>query len=247
IDISFSSRGYVLIMRDNMVPTLILNKIYQNQIEFGEHVEIILYKDSEQMIDVLDMFLPHQGTIHYDSGMKLMDVMQIQQKRTDLQLVNTNEGEKRRIIKSDEEVDLMRKSSLFNDIVMSQLNELMLLPTTEQFVKHQIVQLFSQLNISRLNFSPIVATGVNTVYPHHVPGEVGITEGSMTLIDMGCVYDGYRSDMTRMVVCEDFKNSEFSHDYDVIRDIQSNCIQRIRPGVDIKEIDIFVRKELEKH
>ena len=49
-------------------------------------------------------------------------------------------------------------------------------------------------------FNTIVAFGVNTSYPHHIPTGKQYDGESSIIIDVGCKYCGYASDITRTIV-----------------------------------------------
>ena len=49
------------------------------------------------------------------------------------------------------------------------------------------------------SFEPIVASGPNSSIPHWKPSDRKIQMADPILIDMGCKYKGYCSDMTRTV------------------------------------------------
>ncbi len=50
------------------------------------------------------------------------------------------------------------------------------------------------------SFDPIVLFGARTSLIHGTPGDARLRKGDAILIDMGCIVDGYCSDMTRMCV-----------------------------------------------
>ena len=54
-----------------------------------------------------------------------------------------------------------------------------------------------ELGASNNSFDPIVASGKNGAIPHHSPSSKIIESNELITIDIGCVYDGYCSDITR--------------------------------------------------
>ena len=58
-----------------------------------------------------------------------------------------------------------------------------------------------ELGASGPSYETIVATGpVNAARPHHRPTDTVIEAGHTVIIDVGALYDGYHSDMTRTFV-----------------------------------------------
>lgn len=59
-------------------------------------------------------------------------------------------------------------------------------------------------------FTPVVAAGLNSAYPHHIPADVPIEKGWLK-IDYGIIYEGYCSDLTRTYILDKFLNKLDSH------------------------------------
>lgn len=51
-----------------------------------------------------------------------------------------------------------------------------------------------------VSFEPIVGSGPLSAHIHHSPSERSFAKGDLVLLDYGCRFDGYCSDMTRTVV-----------------------------------------------
>lgn len=98
---------------------------------------------------------------------------------------------------------------------------------------------------SKLSFSPIIAFGENSAYPHHRAGKSRLKQGDIVLFDLGAVVDGYAGDMTRIVFFGE-PPEVLRKDYELIYGIQKKAIQKIKPGFRFGDLDLFVRKELEK-
>jgi len=84
-------------------------------------------------------------------------------------------------------------------------------------------------------FSPIVAFGENTSKPHHVPTERKLKMADPILIDMGCKYEGYCSDMTRTIfmgcILEEIKPL-----YDLVKKNQFLSLREVKDNSNIKNI-----------
>jgi len=63
-----------------------------------------------------------------------------------------------------------------------------------QFIKKQILE-----EDVKQSFEPIVASGKNSMNPHYVPGKNSPLREGFCIIDMGVIYEGYCSDMTRTI------------------------------------------------
>ncbi len=97
----------------------------------------------------------------------------------------------------------------------------------------------------KLSFTPIVAFGENSAFPHHRASKRKLKNNEVVLIDVGCVLDFYSSDMTRTLIGPhaDPKIQELG---EVVERAQNAALKLCRPGIKAKELDIIVREEMRK-
>jgi len=50
---------------------------------------------------------------------------------------------------------------------------------------------------SKNSFDLIVAIGKNSAIPHHRPDNTKVSKSQFIIVDIGCIYQGYCSDITR--------------------------------------------------
>ncbi len=89
-------------------------------------------------------------------------------------------------------------------------------------------------------FDIIVASGPNSAYPHHRPGQRKVHKDESLLIDIGVDYLGYKSDLTRVFFLDKIKGLA-RRIYGIVLKAQSRAIEKIKPGVDIAGIDSLSR------
>ncbi|MEM1611536.1 MAG: aminopeptidase P family protein [Sulfolobales archaeon] len=94
-------------------------------------------------------------------------------------------------------------------------------------------------------FPTIVASGPNASYPHAEPSNRVVSGGDAVVIDMGAVYMGYVSDMTRMLVGKRI-DDEARKALDAVEEALNNALEKIYPGAKASEIDEAARITLEK-
>jgi len=90
-------------------------------------------------------------------------------------------------------------------------------------------------------FDVIVASGPNSAFPHHRPGQRKIQKNEPVLIDAGVDYFGYKSDLTRVYFLDKI-NSLTRRIYEIVLKAQRKAITGIKPGEDIAVIDALARK-----
>ena len=81
--------------------------------------------------------------------------------------------------------------------------------------------------------------------PHGIPGSNKIEKDALLLFDLGCMVNGYASDMTRTVAVgkpDDFKKEI----YHLTLEAQQAALDMIKPGVTASEVDAAARNVIEK-
>ncbi len=70
---------------------------------------------------------------------------------------------------------------------------------TELQIAGMIEQKYKELGSREVAFSTIVASGPNSAHPHHLTSNRIIEKGDFVVIDTGCKFKGYCSDVTRTI------------------------------------------------
>ena len=91
------------------------------------------------------------------------------------------------------------------------------------------------------SFETIVAFGKNSSVPHHAPGDTKLARGMPVLIDFGCRYGGYCSDMTRTLWFGGKPDEDFCAAYDAVYGAHAAAADGIRAGMSGKEADLLAR------
>ena len=117
--------------------------------------------------------------------------------------------EKLREVKDEEEIENIRKACEITDACFEHLKKFIKIGQTEKEIALEIEMFFKTHGADGLAFDTIVAIGENSSNPHWVSGDKKVELASPILIDMGCTYKGYSSDMTRMMfmgcILEEYK------------------------------------------
>lgn len=85
--------------------------------------------------------------------------------------------------------------------------------------------------------------GENSSIPHWSSGNREIKSGDVILIDMGCKYNGYSSDMTRTVFV-DYIDDEIKDIYNLVLNNQKIAINEIEDSLAIKILSKIVEGNL---
>jgi len=151
-----------------------------------------------------------------------------------------------RVKKTDKEIKLLKKSQQLNKTAMQRVRKLLKPGVTELEIAWKIRELAHKLGAEDLSFTPIVAFGSNSAIPHHQNSNRKLKKRDIALIDMGLVYKGYCSDLSRTFFVGK-PTSEQAAIYKKVEAAQSAAIKAIKPNILVSKLDQIARKEMGKH
>lgn len=145
-----------------------------------------------------------------------------------------------RAVKEPSEIESIRRSAELTDAAFSHLLKVIRPGMTEREAAWEIESYMRTHGASKTAFELIVAAGPNGALPHARPGEHVIEHGSSVVADIGCMLDGYCSDMTRS-----FSIGEASPRYlevwEIVHRAQRAAEEGIRAGVSGVDADALAR------
>lgn len=145
-----------------------------------------------------------------------------------------------RAIKDASEIEKMVEASRINDLAMEKLKALIHPGVTEIEIADQLKAIYQNLGASDNSFDPIVAFGENGADGHHMPDDTVLSEGQSIIFDVGCLKDGYCSDMTRTFFYQTV-SEKHRKIYELVQKAQQAAVEAIRPGIPICQIDKIAR------
>lgn len=101
-----------------------------------------------------------------------------------------------RKIKDEFEIENITKACRLADQAFEFILGKIKLGTVEEYIAFEI-EYFIRKQRANISFSPIVAFGRNSAYPHHKPGNRKLKKGDIILLDFGARVNNYCSDITR--------------------------------------------------
>ena len=96
-----------------------------------------------------------------------------------------------------------------------------------------------------LSFDTIVAYGKNTANPHHINSNLKLKKEMPVLVDFGCRYKGYCSDITRTFWFGKKPTQEFKHYFEAVFEAYTVANHALKPGKGAKELDTLARNYFE--
>ena len=115
---------------------------------------------------------------------------------------------------------------------------------TEKEVAAEIEYFMKKNKAEGTSFDTIVAFSENSALPHAQPTDRKLKDGDIVLMDYGCMYEGYCSDMTRTVFMGK-ANDELKKIYDTVLKAQITAEEKMKAGLKCCEIDKIARDIIE--
>lgn len=227
---------------------LLYPSLYKYEFEEAEAYKIML-KPGEKLYGRLKQVLVERGVKRLGvnfSEIKAYALEKMKEAIGDVKLKNVGDVvEDLRAVKSEFEVNLMREASKITikifesclDIVKEGVSEYEILAK----IRHEIAE-----RGCKEAFDIIVASGANTKYPHAKPTGRKVRRGDIILVDMGVRYEGYCSDMTRLIILgsESSLRGEVKKALDILLEAQEAAINSVKEGIRADELDSIARERI---
>ena len=232
-------RFYALLLKADGHHVYFLNHLFHVPQEVG--VEKVWYSDTDPVAEIVAKYLDKDAVLGVDKDLKARFLLPLMEMKAAAGFVNGSPAvDVTRGVKDAEEQEKMRVASDINDKAMAQFKALIHEGVTEQEVADQMLDIYLSLGAEGYSFPPLVAFGANAADPHHSPDNTVIKPGDCVLFDVGCIKDGYCSDMTRTFY---FKTVSDEHRkvYETAKAANETAISKIHPGVEIRNLDKAAR------
>lgn len=229
-----------LLLKKDKKPELFLNTLFPFEKEEG--IEVVDYSDSDDITKILSRHIDPNDTLGVDKCLQARFLLPMQEAAIAKAYVNGSLAvDHTRAIKDEEELELLRKSSLINDMAMERFKKLVYEGISEKEVADQILDIYLELGAEGFSFEPIVAFGKNAADPHHMPDDTKLKAGDAVLFDVGCVYKSYCSDMTRTFFFRQGPDEKQKTVYDLVRKANEDAENYVKAGVRLCDIDKVAR------
>ena len=105
----------------------------------------------------------------------------------------------------------------------------------ESSVESVIEHHFRMSGAAGVSYNSIIGGGANATILHYVENNAELRDGDLLLIDAGCNYQGYASDITRTFPVNG-RYTEAQRDvYDIVLEVEIACLEATKPGTTVKE------------
>lgn len=237
-------RFYGLYLRADGKHIYFLNRLFTVPEDVG--VEKVWYSDTDPVMEIVAEYLDKESPLGVDKELKAGFLLPLMELGAAKGFVCASLAvDRTRGVKDAEEQEKMRVSSHINDLAMAEFKKLIHGGITEKEAADQMLKIYLDLGADGFSFEPLVAFGANAADPHHAPDGTKVKPGDAVLFDVGCIKDGYCSDMTRTFYFQEVSDTH-RHIYNTVRRANEAAIAKIRPGVLLCELDRTARGLIEE-
>ncbi len=152
-----------------------------------------------------------------------------------------------RLIKDHDEINAIRQATSISaqghNFLMQNIQNF----KTELELEGAFYQFICQ-NLTRdLAYPPIIASGLNACTLHYQKNSDKLLNEHLILVDAGCEYLGYASDITRTFPKSGQFEAQQQALYEAVLDAQLSCIAMLRPGVNWSDVQSHAAGVLTQH
>ena len=175
-----------------------------------------------------------------DHSLNFRTYKRLKEKRIKLKAL-TDTVESLRLIKSQEEITNIKRAVKRAENAFRRLPPFIKVGITEQKLAIRLEGLLKEEGCKKIPFGVIVTAGSMSAFPHAKPTNRQIKKGDFILFDWGGEYEGYYSDMTRMLAVKGRHLTKQLEIYSIVYDAQRRAVEAVRAGVKAKAIDSAAR------
>lgn len=243
VKVAAGERLFVFIISHDGWHVLLANRMFEIP---AVPFEVVRYADSDDQIKLLSEHLNTEKAVGIDKQWPARFLLPLMARNPGLKAVLASDCvDEVRAVKDENEISLMKEASRINDLVMERAKNQVRAGISELELARFIDREYLNMGCEGNSFPSIVSFGANAADPHHVPDDTLLKEGDAVLIDIGCVKNGYCSDMTRTYFCK-YAGEHQRMVYDLVRSANECAESIVGPGVKFSDIDAAARNMIEQ-
>ncbi len=150
-----------------------------------------------------------------------------------------------RSVKQEEEVLMMQKAADLNAKAYKRVLNFIKPGITEFEIEAEFLHEYIRNGSSGFSYTPIIASGSSACVLHYIENKNVLKEGDLLLLDVGCWYAHYASDVTRCFPVNGKFSARQKQVYEAVLRVQKEAIAMLRPGNQLHEYHREVGKIME--
>ena len=140
-----------------------------------------------------------------------------------------------RLVKDEHELKLMRRAAEISAAAHRRAMDRTRVGWYEYQVEAELVHEFLRSGAQAVAYPSIVAGGPNACVLHYRDNNRQLQDGELLLIDAGCEYQSYASDVTRTFPVNGKFTGPQKAVYELVLAAQQACIDAVKPGVEFHD------------
>jgi Xaa-Pro dipeptidase len=153
--------------------------------------------------------------------------------------------EYQKLIKEDDEIDKLIQAGKDADLAFEAGTHALMLGKSELQIAAELEYATKMRNVTEMSFATLIQTGSHAADPHGETSDRLLENNSLVLFDLGTVYEGYISDMSRTVALG--KPTQHMKDiHAIVLEAQLAAQEAARPGITAAQLDNVARSVIEK-
>jgi Xaa-Pro aminopeptidase len=140
-----------------------------------------------------------------------------------------------RLVKDEHELALMRRANAISSAAHRRAMAATRPGWYEYQVEAELAHEFLRAGAQSVAYPSIVAGGPNACILHYRDNDRQLQDGELLLVDAGCEFRGYASDITRTFPVGGKFSGPQKAVYELVLAAQQACIDAVRPGVDFHD------------
>ncbi len=142
-----------------------------------------------------------------------------------------------RLFKSSEELLIIQRAAEISTLAHTRAMKKCRPGMFEYQLAAEIQYEFTRLGAESSSYNTIVGSGKNGCILHYNDNKCVMRDGDLVLIDAGCEYKGYASDITRTFPVNGIFNKAQSEVYNIVKTVQLHALKLFKPGTNIGKVN----------
>ena len=136
-----------------------------------------------------------------------------------------------RVIKTDYEVAMVRKANAVSSAAHRKVARRLRTMTNEREIEALFRAECAVRGAKNQAYAPIAGSGTNAATLHYEDNDQPLAGRQLVVVDAGCEWDVYASDVTRTFPLNGCFSPEAGAVYSIVEKMQDECIRAVRPGM----------------
>lgn len=238
---SGTSAGTALLLRRGEKPLLLCSRMELGRARRESRLPVLPYGPSEELWRVVGRILRRGERVAYDEASP--------------SFLRRLRGEGVRLLKfrgffgefcepkTPREIGWMRRAAEIALRGLRCASELVEEGRSEREIAAEVEYEMRKAGSEGTPFQTIVASGRNSLFPHSTSTDKRLRRGELVVVDLGALYRGYSSDLTRTFALSPSPRQERL--VEAVREAQLTALRRVRAGERAGGVEEAARKELE--